>query len=566
VTQRDKTLDELVARVDEARPIDWAHEIDQAANDEDRRLVQGLKALSEVAAYLRDPDKADDPVPDAQPGTPWADLTVFEAVGRGAFGTVHRAIDSVNRTVALKLLDPGRDLVALKARIFDEARLMARFRHDNVVLVYGAGESDGRVGLWMEFIDGVTLAAEVAAQGPMSADEAVTIGRKLCSALAAIHAEGYAHADVKAQNVMRQRGGRIVLMDLGASQSVVEADPTRLSGTPLYLSPERLAGAAASPSTDIYALGVLLYFLVTGAYPVDGDTREEVERAHRAGQRTRLKDRRPELSDAFIAAIESAIAPEPKDRHATAGAFDAALQRVAPAPPTRRRNRWFLPVIGVASAAASIFLAVWMVGAADPSPTPGVRVPELEFKADGYDVQAAFFQVSEQGRAEKPWGARIAPGDALELDLRLSKPANVFVVNEDDQGSATLLFPLEDGTLSNPLPAGTTHTLPGPSRIQPVQWKIDSFGGREHFYVIVAPVVDSQLQAAIDRLVPASDDPPQLAGGLRGASSLAHHKVPVTIEPPWRKQARPLSAPTENTSGAWMRVLTLENPKPPGTK
>ena len=166
---------------------------------------------------------------------------------------------------------------------------------------------------------------------------------------------------------------------------------------------------------------------------------------------------------------------------------------------------------------------------------------------------------------------RVSRGDVLELDLRLSRDAAVYVVNEDDQGAASLLFPLAGGNLRNPLRGGQQYTLPGPSGSEPVQWKIDSFGGREHFYVIVAPTVDSTIQAAIDRLTPASDNPsPAMTaraeperGGLRGAGTLAHVRVaPGATNAPWRTLARPLSEQEESARGLWIRELTLENPPP----
>ena len=425
MNERDKSFEELVAKIDDGRPIDWDLEARQASDDGDRHLVNALKTLSEVAAGFRGSPSGDAP-PAAAAGQPWGDLTVFEVVGRGAFSTVHRAIDPLHRTVALKLLDPGLDARALKARMLEEGRLLARVRHQNIAVVYGPSESDGRVGLSMEFIDGVTLAAEGAGRGPMSAEEAATIGRRLCAALVAIHAAGCVHGDVKAQNVMRERGGRIVLMDFGAGQALAGGASRRLTGTPLYLSPERLAGAPASPACDIYALGVLLYFLVTGTYPVDGDTRDDVERAHVDGRRVRLRDRRSDLPDAFVAAVEDAIAADPGARHPTAGAFDAALARVtnerpgstsardvahpsgdgpsdrdASTGPSSRLRRWITPAVAAAMVAASAMAILWVAGGSAPplapAPAPNRATVGPPPSAD-YVVQAAFYRVGEKSR------------------------------------------------------------------------------------------------------------------------------------------------------------------------
>lgn len=586
-------VDELAALIDDGQPIDWDRELQQAGDAESRRLVEGLKTLSDVADLLRNPERLDSARP-AQKGTPWGELTVFEAVGRGAFGTVHRALDPLNRIVALKLLDPGVDLVHLKGRILEEGRLLARVRHPNIVGVFGAGESDGRVGLWMEFVDGWTLAAEIDTHGPMSAEEATTIGRKLCGTLVAIHAEGYVHADLKAHNVMRERGGRIVLMDFGAGQALVGADARRLAGTPLYLSPERMLGAAPSPSCDIYALGVLLYFLVTGAFPVDGDTREAIETAHRDGRHVRLRDRRPDLPDAFVAAVEDALATAPADRHATAGVFDGALARViaslpAPASPVAaatvaldhakgradserasiQRRRWMVPALAAAVVAASVVGILQYTkdeprAAVSPSSAPPAAAVA---PAGDYEVHAAFYQVGPSGRQRKASGERIGRGDVLELDLRLSHDARVYVVNEDDKGSASLLFPLPDGIQRNPLRGGQTYTLPGPDSTKPVQWEINSHGGREHFYLIVSPEDDPVIRAAIDRLTPASDNPELNARAqpstFRGASKLSHvPTAPPDRDAPWRKLAKPLAAGDERGRGLWVRELTLENPLP----
>ncbi|MEO5823679.1 MAG: protein kinase [Vicinamibacteraceae bacterium] len=600
MTSHRSRLEDLAARIDDGLPIDWERETRQAEDAETRGLIEGLKTLSDVADLLKHPERI--PETAVEPaGTSWGDLEVFEVVGRGAFGTVHRARErQLDRIVALKLLDPGVDATHLKTRILEEGRLLARLQHPNIVNVYGTGESDGRVGLWMEFIDGWTLGAEVDAHGPMSAEESANIGRKLCGTLVTIHAEGFVHADLKAHNVMRQRGGRIVLMDFGAGQPLVDADARRLAGTPLYLSPERLAGGPSSTSCDIYALGVLLYFLATGAHPVDGETRDDVERAHRDGRYVRLRDRRPDLPDAFVAAVEDAIAPDPARRHATAGALDAALARVivpdaAPssgpaaivtllsdgtkgsgnAPPGPARwSRWTVPAVAAAVLTASVLGIGWAI-MRPPPPGPSAVArssPAAPPVATEYSVQAAFYQVDEKSRQVKLSGARITEGDTLELDLRLSQSASVYVINEDERGSVWLLFPLPDATLRNPLRGGQAYTLPGPDATKPVQWLIDEYGGREHFYVIVSPAVDPTLQAAIDRLTPASDhSSPSLnarvelqPGGLRGASKLAHvvTKLPDR-DAPWRALAKPLSATEERGRGLWVRELTLQKTPAP---
>ena len=261
----------------------------------------------------------------------WGPLTLLEHVGHGSFADVYRARDRrLDREVALKLLRERSTTVGDGHLALREARLLAKVRHPNVVTVHGAEQIDGQVGIWTEFIHGHTLAHLVRQHGAFSADEAGAIGIDLCRALAAVHQAGLLHRDIKAQNVMREEGGRIVLMDLGAGKecmSAALAPGGDLTGTPLYLAPEAWRDSEATPQADIYSLGVLLYHLVTAAYPVSGSTLSEVREAHRTGRRTRFRDARADLPHAFIDAVERALAPEPSARYESAGGFEAALKQ-----------------------------------------------------------------------------------------------------------------------------------------------------------------------------------------------------------------------------------------------
>ena len=171
-----------------------------------------------------------------------------------------------------------------------EGQLLAKVRHPNVVTVYGAERIDGRVGMWMEFVDGRTLEEELRASGPRTPDQVIDVGLALCSALAAVHDAGLLHRDLKAQNVMRAADGRLLLTDFGAGRVRDRGHDgddgrTELAGTPLYLAPEVLKGAPASVVSEIYGVGVLLYHLATGSFPVRGRTLRDLLKAHADGQR-----------------------------------------------------------------------------------------------------------------------------------------------------------------------------------------------------------------------------------------------------------------------------------------
>ena len=333
-------------------PVDW--ESLESHRDEPgfRAIARELHVVNQISTFHRTLQESPDPaaassLASLSSGTDlerprieaaldrppsWGPLTLLEHVGRGSFADVFRAWDTrLDREVALKLL-PDREAspVGPGSSVIGEARLLAKVRHPNVVTVHGAERLDGHVGIWTEFIHGHTLAHLAGQHGPFSADEASAIGIDLCRALAAVHQAGLLHRDIKAQNVMREEGGRIVLMDLGACKermSAALAPGGDLTGTPLYLAPEAWHGGDATPQTDIYGLGVLLYHLVTGAYPLSGSTLHEVREAHRAGRRTRLRDARPDLPHSFIDAVERALAPDPATRYESAGAFEAALKQ-----------------------------------------------------------------------------------------------------------------------------------------------------------------------------------------------------------------------------------------------
>jgi serine/threonine protein kinase len=271
----------------------------------------------------------------------WGHLLLVRRIGEGSYGEVFHAHDTwLDHPVALKLLKPEAESRVQPSDLLHEARRLARVRHDNVVRVHGADRHNGRVGFWMDFIDGETLAARVS-KGRLSAGEASSVGLELCRALAAVHRASIIHRDVKAQNVMRAHdGGGIILMDFGAGEFQGNALATRPQGTPLYMAPELFESSAASVRTDIYAAGVLLFHLVTNAFPVNGGSMQELREAHARGERRRLRDERPDLPDSFIAIVERALDPDPMRRYATAGDMEAKLSgepasHRIPVPPKR---------------------------------------------------------------------------------------------------------------------------------------------------------------------------------------------------------------------------------------
>ena len=269
--------------------IDWDA---LAVDPQTRATLQELRVLSEVARLHRDtlPDPAGTaalPPPPLQAGDFWGHLTLRGELGRGARGYVYRAWDpQLDREVALKLT-VDRDTERGSKDIIAEARLLARLKHPHVATVFGAERRSGLVGLWMELVEGETLEAMLLRVGRFNAREVALIGIDVCSALSAVHAAGLLHRDIKTQNVMRDRNGRLVLMDFGTGRDAVSDEGAFVHdevGTPLYMAPELFRGGKASVQSDIYSVGVLLYRLVTGSVPVEAHSPESLRAAHLAGQ------------------------------------------------------------------------------------------------------------------------------------------------------------------------------------------------------------------------------------------------------------------------------------------
>jgi tRNA A-37 threonylcarbamoyl transferase component Bud32 len=350
-------LTQVIAAIASGDALDWESVWPAADNSKERRLLDQLRIIEYVAAVHRQsaPLAGACEISPAQAlPTQWGHLEIRRVLGRGASAVVCSAWDpALSRDVALKLLERCLDASDSDV-LLREARLLARIRHQAVVQVYGADCFEGRAGLWMERIDGRTLDELIREHGPFAPREALLIAADVCSALAAVHRAGLVHRDIKAQNIMRENGGRIVLMDFGTGTETMSEngdDRVQFAGTPLYVAPELFAGSQASVRSDIYSVGVLLFRLVTAQFPVAADTVRELRRAHELNARHRLRDARSGLAPAFVQVVERALDVDPSRRFESAGEMEAALEavlaggamhasadRVVP-PPAPRRGR-----------------------------------------------------------------------------------------------------------------------------------------------------------------------------------------------------------------------------------
>ena len=278
-----------------------------------------------------DATQTGDPLLPADVPAQWDEFRILRELGRGGFGCVYSAYDAgLAKEIALKIVRPSHP--SRIPAVMREGQMLARVRHPNVVTVHAVRRVGSDVGFVMDLIDGESLADRVHRLGRLGAEEAVVVGEALCHALAAVHAAGLLHRDIKARNVMRDSSGHIVLMDFGCGREEAADRSDDLTGTPHYLAPELFLGHPASRASDIYSVGVLLYYLVSGSYPVEGTTPAAIANAHWNGTRRLLVDRRADLSPAFIHVVERAIAPEPARRYQSAGELFEALHTLVAAP------------------------------------------------------------------------------------------------------------------------------------------------------------------------------------------------------------------------------------------
>ena len=474
MTGEDKDLERIAAGIADDAALDWRLLTKLDAQSAD--TGDGLRELSQLASIFRSMQIKPERAASIRAQFKFAGLDVIEKLGEGAHGEVWRAYDPMlDQDVALKLKRVDCD--ELSHQFLAEARRLAKVRQQNVVSVYGAAAQDGRVGLWTELVRGRSLADALAAEGPVAPDEAAQIGIELCRGLAAVHRHGLTHGDVKAENVLREISGRVVLADFGTARELdCEQRFETISGTRHYLAPELIDGEPSSPASDQYALGVLLYRLLTGEYPYPADDLEVLRSAELAEARRPLRQVRPELSRAFARAIERALAPDPARRH------PGVLQMLVAIENSQRPFRLQPVHWALAGAIAVAAIAGWFA---------------LRPAANPLNLNAAFYREGQQGREQLVDGAPIELGDRLRLELSSNRSTWLYVLNDDGSAEPTVLFPLPGVTPANPLQQGTRWQLPGKDGITGLSWQVDAEAARETFIVVASATPLPALERSI---------------------------------------------------------------------
>ncbi len=513
------TLLRLAGALAEAAAVDW--EAERAASPDQARELTNLQRLEALRlVFSRSGASSSDHVqPEAAHEIPmpslWGHLEIVRRIGVGAFAEVYLAYDpQLDTRVALKLLHVER-IATDKERFLKEARRLARVQHANVVTVHGVAEHDGRPGFWMDYLQGPNLEKRLHEQGRIAWHAAAMLGVEMCDALSAVHDAGLFHGDVKAANVVWcENAGKHVLMDLGAAAEAQPSGVHRSStcGTPAVMAPEVYLGKARpSPASDVYSLGVLLYRLVSGSYPVEAKNEKELH--HKLSDRdfapVPLRDRRADLPLRFIRAVEHALEKPPK-RYAQAGEFQRALlEAVDPHDPEVNVTYYRVPDAALLQTPDSVRRSGQVLAGYDDvswwhkllrwiEPLPrwqkglaaAVPLAVAVYFMPAPPLRPHYFVTRDvEGTPQVlASGAEVFPGDKLSMAFESSQRAFVYVFNENDTrlGELNTLFPLGFSELQNPLERKAIHVLPGRANGVPIPWPVDDTGGTERILVVAS--------------------------------------------------------------------------------
>lgn len=251
-------------------------------------------------------------------------------IGEGAFSVTYRAVDtSLQRDVAIKVLrEQYASHEGFDSRFEREARAAARISHPNVISVYDYGRQGTMPYIVMQFVDGPNLKEYVREEGPLTTEEAINFARQILDGLAAIHDENIIHRDVKPQNVLIDEGMQAKITDFGVA--FVTRDPglteTGMAvGTAAYMAPEQASGESVGPPTDLYAVGVILYELLTGRLPFAGDNPVQVMYRHVNEMPVPPRSLNSAVPLGVEAVVLKALAKDPVDRFPDARAMRSAL-------------------------------------------------------------------------------------------------------------------------------------------------------------------------------------------------------------------------------------------------
>jgi predicted Ser/Thr protein kinase len=461
--------------------------------------------------------------PVASPGSlvlpcTFGDYELLEELGRGGMGVVYKARQySLGRLVALKMVaEHARASEQVGQRLGLEARAAAALDHPNIVPVFDAGRHEGYQYFTMAYVEGSTLAARAAGRG-LPVAEAVRVVRVVAEAVENVHRHGIVHRDLKPSNVLIDREGRPRVTDFGLAKSVAGGagltGTGQIVGTPSYMAPEQAYGKArgeVGPAADVYALGGLLYYTLTGSPPFSGDSLPEILLRVVHEPPTPIRWSRPLVPAELEAICLKCLSKDPAQRYPSAGALADALRawesRPAeqlppvdfalgpppqPATPGPRRAHRPLIVAAALLAAACLALLAYRLWPA----------PQADTSWDSDGAPEAARQWDVLGDAGKPprrdfdlrvraLGGRrggggellLDEGTVIALEITVARDANVKLTTVDPNGVVVDLFPNEYEPDAHFI-AGRPRVLPGKVEKPWVLKAKNLSPGVEHFVI-----------------------------------------------------------------------------------
>jgi len=252
---------------------------------------------------------------------------VKRIVGRGGMGTVYEALEpNLDRKVALKVLSPEASTDRENVDRFKrEAKVLAQIEHPNVIRIYQMGRVGSVIFIAQEFVEGTDYETIVEEDGPLCLEEALHVVDAVAAALGAVHDVGVIHRDLKPSNVMRRQDGRIKVLDFG-SPEITRAG--MFLGTLGYCSPEQIRGDKLSVRSDIYSLGVMFYYFLTGEVPNKGSATEEMLQETLSGKLTPIRKHRTDLAHPVTSLVERMVHREAKRRPESAAIVRARILEI----------------------------------------------------------------------------------------------------------------------------------------------------------------------------------------------------------------------------------------------
>jgi len=372
---------------------------------------------------------------------------VLRLLGIGGMGAVYRVRDKeLERDVALKLIRSEiADNATTLERFKREIQLSSSVTHRNVLRVFDLGESDGIKFLTMQYVEGEDLGTIFKREKKLPMPRVISIFRQICEGVAAAHEPGVIHRDLKPQNIMIDSSDRVYVTDFGLAKTVEQSGITQTGsviGTPFYMSPEQVRGAAIDQRSDIYSLGVMLYQMATGQLPYTGNTPYEVmiQRVQRPPRPAR--ELNPEIPLYLTRILDRCMAIDPALRYATVAEILQDLNNATFRPTMRyriQRRRRLLPVAGAAALAALLAVLAWWslrhrppAVPAGPHKAQSVLIADFENKtgdpvfdgtlepAFGLTLEGASFVTSYNRSAARKVAEQLQPG-AMVLTQPLAR-------------------------------------------------------------------------------------------------------------------------------------------------